>query len=66
MSMNLSDIAILNINGVHCHCIVTGISKSQAVNLLQKADLNEKKRNIIKYKKFIFKYKNGSRNFNVW
>ena len=38
MSMNLSDIAILNINSADCCCIITRISKSEAVNLLQKAD----------------------------
>ena len=36
MSMNLSDIAILNIKGSDYHCIITGISKSEAVSLLQK------------------------------
>ena len=35
MSMNLSDIAILNIKGSDYHCIITGISKSEAVSLLQ-------------------------------
>ena len=42
MSMNLSDITILNINGVDYCCIITGITKSETVNLLQKTDLNEK------------------------
>ena len=42
MSMNFSDIAILKICGVDCHCIFTRISKSEAVNLLRKADLNKK------------------------
>ena len=45
MSINLRDIrdiAILNINGVNYLCIITGISKSEGVNLLQKADLNKK------------------------
>ena len=42
MSMSLSSIAILNINGVDYLCIINGISKSEAENLLQKADLNEK------------------------
>ena len=42
MSMNLSDIAILNIRGVDYCCIISRISKGEAVNLLQKADLNEK------------------------
>ena len=40
--MNLSDIAILNISGVDYRCIISIISKSELVNLLQKADLNEK------------------------
>ena len=35
MSMNLSDIAILNIKGSDYHCIITGISKSEAISLLQ-------------------------------
>ena len=30
MSMNLSDIAILNINGADYCCIISGISKSEA------------------------------------
>ena len=44
--MNLSNIAILNIQGVFkvqvtilnidYHCIINGISKSEAINLLQK------------------------------
>ena len=47
MSMNLSDIAILNIKGSDYHCIISRISKSQAIKLLQNIDLTEK-RNIIK------------------
>ena len=57
--MNLSDIAILNINGVDYFCIITRISKGEAVKLLQTADLNKKKQKHIKYKTFIMKYKNG-------
>ena len=45
--MNLSDIAILNIKGSDYHCIISRISKSQAIKLLQNIDLTEK-RNIIK------------------
>ena len=37
--MNLSDITILNIK--HYHCIITGISKTEAIKLLQN-DLSEK------------------------
>ena len=39
MSANLNDIAILNINGFDYHCIINGINKSEAANLLQNADL---------------------------
>ena len=34
MSMNLRNIATLNIIGADYRCIITGISKSEAVNLL--------------------------------
>ena len=37
MSVNLSDIAILNINGAGYQCIITGISNSEAINLMQKS-----------------------------
>ena len=36
MSMNLGDIAIIKIKKVDYYCVITGISKSQAVKLLQK------------------------------
>ena len=39
MSMNLSDIAILNIQGSDYWCIVSLISKNEAINLMQNADL---------------------------
>ena len=39
MSMNLTDIAILNIKGSDYCCIVTGISKSEAINLMQNISL---------------------------
>ena len=42
MSMALSDIAILNIKGSDCRCIISLISKNEAMNLLQNADLTEK------------------------
>ena len=42
MSTNLSDIATLNIHGVDYRCIINGISKTEAVSLLQNVDLNEK------------------------
>ena len=41
-SENLSENAILNILGVDYHCIINRISKSEAVDLLRIANLNEK------------------------
>ena len=42
MSINLNDIVVLNINSPDCSCIITGISKSDAINLMQSIDLSEK------------------------
>ena len=42
MSMNLINIAILNIKGSNYCCIISGISKNEAINLMQNIDLNEK------------------------
>ena len=42
MSINLNDIAILNINSADFCCIINGISISDALNLLKKADLAKK------------------------
>ena len=42
MSMKLSDIAFLNINGADYRCIINRISKNEAINLLKIADLIEK------------------------
>ena len=39
ISMNLEDIAILNIQGVNYCCVNNGICKIETVNLLQNADL---------------------------
>ena len=49
MSVNLSDIAILNINVSDYSCIIRGIRNSDAINLMQNTDLTD----------FIFIYKNG-------
>ena len=38
MYMNLSNIAILNVKGSDCHCIISSFSKSEAKKLLQNAD----------------------------
>ena len=42
MSMNLSDIAILNIKGSDYRCIISLISKNESIHLLQNADLTVK------------------------
>ena len=39
MSVNPSDIAILNIIGSDYHCVISMISKNEAINLLPNADL---------------------------
>ena len=42
MSMNISDIAISNIKSADYCCIISGSSKSEAINLMQKIDLAKK------------------------
>ena len=42
MSINLSDIAIINIKGSNYGCIISLISKNQVINLMQNADLTDK------------------------
>ena len=42
MSMNFSDISILNINGSDYQCIISGVSKSEAIELLQNIAMAEK------------------------
>ena len=42
MSINLSDIAVLNIKGSDYRWIISLISKNEAIKLMQNADLNEK------------------------
>ena len=46
MSMNLSDIAIFNIKSIDYCCFISGISKSEAINLLQNINLTEKSRKL--------------------
>ena len=41
MSTNLRNIAILNINGADYNCIISRISKSEAINLMETIDLTE-------------------------
>ena len=47
MSINLNDITILNIKDLNYCCIVSGITESEVVSLLQDASLTKKLRNKI-------------------
>ena len=42
MFMSLSNIVILNIKDFDYHCIISGISKNEAINIMQNADLTKK------------------------
>ena len=42
MPENVSDIIILNIKGSHYHCIISLISKNEAINLMENANLIQK------------------------
>ena len=44
--MNLSSIAILNINGSDYCCIISGTRKSKAINLMRKTDLTKTSRTL--------------------
>ena len=44
MSLNISDIAILSMKGSYYLCIISLISKNEAIKLLQNADLTKKSR----------------------
>ena len=46
MSMTPSDIAMLNIKSADYRCIISGISKNEAVNLMRNNDLTEKSRTL--------------------
>ena len=41
MSMNLKDISILNVKCSSYHCIISRISKSEAIKLLQNVDMTD-------------------------
>ena len=46
MSMNLSDVAISKIKIADYRCIITRISKSEAINLMENIGLSEKSRTL--------------------
>ena len=58
MSINLSDIAILNIKGFDYCCIISLIRKNEAIHLMQNADLTNKIRALLNIRTIIA-YKNG-------
>ena len=53
MSMNFSNIAILNIKSADYWCIISGIRKNEAISLKQTADLTEKKQKLENKKKLL-------------
>ena len=59
MSMNLSDIAILNIKGSDYWCIIDLISKNETINVKLNANLIEKGRTLWNVKKLFSYIKNG-------
>ena len=59
ISINLSHIAVLNIKGSNYRRIISGISKSEVINLIQNIKFNEKSGALKKINiKNIFKAKN--------
>ena len=50
MRMNLSDIAVLNIKVSDYPCIISLISKNDAINLMQSANLTEKSGTLLSIK----------------
>ena len=44
--MNFSDIDILNIKGFVYRCIISGIIKNEAINLMQNVDLTKESRTL--------------------
>ena len=55
VDVNPTNFAILNDNDADYGYIISAISKIEAINLLENATLNEKKWDIIKYKKIYYK-----------
>ena len=53
--MNLCDIIIFNIKSANYQCIISEISKSEPINLLQNIDLTEKRRTLENPKVYYYK-----------
>ena len=58
ISINLNDIPVINLNGINYRCIISGINKSEVVNLLQNANLSEKS-DTLQNAIFLTVHKNG-------
>ena len=57
MSMNLSDVAILKIKGSDYHCIISAISKSETINLIQNKKLTKTAEHYKAQKILFYSYK---------
>ena len=67
ISINRSDIATLNIKSAdYSYCINSGISKSEAINLMQNIDFLKRKQNVIKRKNVLSDVKIYLKNCNNW
>ena len=50
--INLPNIVILKIHGGDYSCVISEISKCEAINLMQNIDVSKKSRTFLKYKNF--------------
>ena len=57
--MNLSDIAILNINSADYHCAINGVTKNEPKNLLKNFDLTKTNGILQNIKIYYYILKNG-------
>ena len=62
---NLSDIALLNTKNADYCCIITGISNSKAIKLLQKLNLTEKRNIINKKSNLKLQFTRNSKLFSI-
>ena len=42
LCLNISDIAIITVKGVNCHCIIHGITESDAIHLSENSVLDDR------------------------
>ena len=66
MFVNLSDIAFLNIKATGYCCAISLISKNEAINFLQNADLTEKSGTLLNVKKVFSYMKMGKEHLIFW